>query len=319
VSETSARLLRLLSLLQNPREWSGGVLAERLRVSRRTIRRDVERLRDLGYPVQATMGAEGGYRLVAGAAMPPLLLDDEEAVAIAVGLRTAAAHAVGGIEEASVRALAKLEQVLPSRLRHRVGALSTATVPMLTWYGPTVEPAQLTTLAAAIANRERLRFRYRGADGEESRRRVEPHRLVSAGRRWYLVGYDLDRDDWRIFRVDRIAEPLATGVRNAPRELPAEDAAAYVTGKLSALAPTYEAVATLHAPIGEIATRLGDNAGDLEPIDEHSCLLRGHTDTLEWLAFRLALLGCEFEVHEPPELAEYLRALGARVGRAVRG
>ncbi|HEV2782955.1 MAG TPA: YafY family protein [Actinophytocola sp.] len=317
MSETSARLLALLSLLQTPREWSGGELAERLGVSRRTIRRDVERLRDLGYPVQATMGADGGYRLGAGAAMPPLLLDDEEAVAIAVGLRTAAAHAVGGIEEASVRALAKLEQVLPSRLRYRVGALTTATVPMLAWNRPTVEPAALTLLATAIANRERLRFAYRGAGGAESRRHLEPHRLVSAGRRWYLVGFDLDRNDWRIFRVDRISAPAATGARITPRKLPAEDAAAFVTRTLSGLAPVYRAEATLHAPIERMAARLGDGAVDLEPIDEHSCRLRGHTDTLDWLALRLATLGCEFEVHEPPELIDYLRALCDRVSRAA--
>ncbi|MQA83349.1 MAG: WYL domain-containing protein [Streptosporangiales bacterium] len=315
----AARLLSLLSLLQTPREWPGRELAERLQVSPRTIRRDIERLRDLGYPVQATMGAEGGYRLVAGTAMPPLLVDDEEAVAIAVGLRTAAGHAVDGIEEASVRALAKLEQVLPSRLRRRVGTLGTAmaTIPLLAGDGPTVDPGHLTALAAAITNHERLRFGYRAVDGTESTRLVEPHRLVSAGRRWYLVAYDNYRDDWRIFRVDRVQQPRPTGVRTAPRELPAEDAATYVTSKLYSLAPTYRAVATLHAPIEEVTGRLGGTAGELEPIDGHSCRLRSGADTLEWLAFRLVLLGCEFEVHEPPELAEYLRALGGRVTRAA--
>jgi predicted DNA-binding transcriptional regulator YafY len=317
MSETSGRLLKLLSLLQTPREWPGSELAGRLRVSLRTVRRDIERLRDLGYPVQASMGAVGGYRLVAGAAMPPLLLDDEEAVAIAIGLRTAAVHAVNGIDEASVRALAKLEQVLPARLRYRVGMLTAATVPLLAWNQPTVDPEELTLLAAAIANRERLRFGYRANDGTHSERLVEPHRLVSAGRRWYLVAYDNDQDDWRIFRVDRIREPNPTGVRTAPRELPAEDAAAFVTSKAYSLAPTYTAVATLHAPVEEVAGRLGDAPGDLEPIDEHSCRLRSHTDTLEWLAFRLATLGCEFEVHEPPELAAYLGTLAARMTRAI--
>ncbi|MFI6803055.1 helix-turn-helix transcriptional regulator [Streptosporangium canum] len=319
MSDTPARLLSLLSLLQTPREWPGSELAERLRVSPRTIRRDIDRLRELGYPVQASMGAVGGYRLVAGAAMPPLLLDDEEAVAIAVGLRTAAGHPVDGIEEASVRALAKLEQVLPSRLRHRVGALNTATVPLPSGGGPTVAPEDLTVLAAAIANRERLRFGYRSGEGAESNRLAEPHRLVAAGRRWYLVAYDNDRDDWRIFRVDRIRQPRPTGARITPRELPADDAAAYVTGKLNSLTPTYRAVATLHAPIEEVARRLGGPPGDLEPIDEGSCRLRGRPEALEWAAFRLAMLGCEFEVHEPPELVEYLRALGTRVTRAAGG
>ncbi|MEU4775370.1 YafY family protein [Micromonospora sp. NPDC023644] len=317
MTDTPGRLLTLLSLLQTPREWPGSELAARLGVSPRTIRRDVERLRELGYPVRATMGAVGGYRLVAGRAMPPLLLDDEEAVAIAVGLRTAAGHAVTGIEEASVRALAKLEQVLPARLRHRVGALGAATEPLLTWSRPTVGPEQLTGLAAAIANRERLRFSYRRHDGVAAERRVEPHRLVSAGRRWYLVGYDNDRDDWRIFRVDRIGEPVSVGVRAAPRQLPAPDAAAYVTEKLRERTPVHRAVATLHAPVEAVAGRLGDSPGDLVPIDAGSCRLSGHTDTLEWLAWRLLTLGCEFEVHEPPELVAYLREISGRAGRAA--
>jgi predicted DNA-binding transcriptional regulator YafY len=318
MTDTSGRLLRLLSLLQTPREWPGSELATRLRVSLRTIRRDVQRLRDLGYPVQGTMGAIGGYRLVAGTAMPPLLLDDEEAVAIAVGLRTAARHAIAGIDEASVRALAKLEQVLPSRLRHRVGSLGAATVPMLTWDPPTVDPDTLTTLAAAITGNERLRFGYRSHDGTGSVRLVEPHRLVSAGRRWYLVAYDSDREDWRVFRVDRVDEPRRTGVRVPPRELPTGDAAEFVTRRLQALAPTYQAVATLHAPAEQVAGRLGDASAALEPVDAHTCRLRSHADTLEWLALRLVTLGCEFEVHEPAELVAYLRALGARATRAAK-
>lgn len=316
MNETSARLFQLLSLLQTPRDWPGSELAGRLRVSRRTIRRDVERLRELGYPVEATMGADGGYRLVAGTAMPPLLLDDEEAVAIAVGLRTAAGHAVDGIDEASVRALTKLEQVLPSRLRYRVRALNAATVPMIE-YGPSVDPEQLTVLAAAIANRERLRFAYETNEGVEGRRHVEPHRLVTSRRRWYLVAYDNDRDDWRTFRVDRIREPSPTGVRVQPRELPDEDAAAYVTRQMYSSVPTYRAVATLRLPADQVIGRIGDTPADVEPIDDESCLLRSHTDTLEWIAFRLALLGCDFEVHEPPELATYLRTFGARVLRAA--
>jgi predicted DNA-binding transcriptional regulator YafY len=319
VTDTPARLLTLLSLLQMPREWPGSELARRLGVSLRTVRRDVERLRDLGYPVEATMGALGGYRLVAGTAMPPLLLDDEEAVAIAVGLRTAAGQAVAGIDEAAVRALAKLEQVLPSRLRHRVGALGAATVPAPDAYATPVDPAHLTALAAAISGRERVRLRYTAADGAESRRHVEPHRLVPAGRRWYLVAYDLDRDGWRIFRVDRIDDPRPTGARAVPRELPAPDAAAYVTDKLYSGVPVHTAVATLHAPIEQVRGRIGDGNADLEAIDGGSCRLRSHTDTLEWLAFALLRLGCEFEVHEPPELREHLRDLGARLLRASDG
>lgn len=318
MGDTSARLLELLSLLQTPRDWPGSELAGRLGVSPRTVRRDIDRLRELGYPVQATMGAVGGYRLAAGTAMPPLLVDDEEAVAIAVGLRTAASHPVDGIEEASVRALAKLEQVLPSRLRHRVGALAAATVPMPTGDGPPVDPQTLVVLAGAAANRERLRFAYRSADGTETRRLTEPYRLVTAGRRWYLLAYDNNRDDWRSFRVDRIGEPLATGVRVPARVPPEQDAAAFVTDRLYASAPTYEVVAILRLPAEEVVRRLGGAAGDVEPIDGRSCLLRGQADTLEWTASRLLMLGCEFEVREPPELVAYLRALGARATRAAQ-
>lgn len=316
MTDTPARLLNLLSLLQTPREWPGSELAERLEVSQRTIRRDIDRLRELGYPVEASRGADGGYRLGAGAAMPPLLLDDEEAVAIAVGLRGAAGQAISGIEESSVRALAKLEQVLPSRLRYRVSALGAATVPM-PGTGPAVDPEHLTVFAGAIANNERTRFAYRTGDGTESRRHAEPHRLVSAGRRWYLLAYDLDRDGWRIFRVDRISEPRATGGRATPRQPPAEDIAAYVTDKMYSLLPTYSARVTLHAPMNKIAPAIGESFGELEPIDEENCLFHAGTDTLDWLAFRLLGLGCEFTVHEPPELIDHLREMAARVTRGI--
>lgn len=317
MTDTTSRLLALLSLLQTPREWPGSELAQRLRVSPRTIRRDIDRLRELDYPVEATMGAEGGYRLAAGTAMPPLLLDDEEAVAIAVGLRTAAKNTVHGIEEASVRAMAKLEQVLPSRLRHRVSALSTAVVPLALSDEPGVDPAVLTTLAKTITGHERIRFAYRSADGNTSKRLVEPNHLIATGRRWYLLAHDNDRDDWRVFRVDRITEPWPTGARFTPRDAPTSDPADYVKQKLFSLLPTYRAVVTLHAPINDVARRLGGLA-ELEQVDDHSCLLRSHADTLEWLAYRLIGLGCEFEVHEPSELGEYLRELGARITRGSR-
>jgi predicted DNA-binding transcriptional regulator YafY len=313
MSDPSGRLLALLSLLQTPREWPGSELARRLEVSPRTVRRDVDRLRELGYPVHATKGAEGGYRLAAGAAMPPLLLDDEEAVAIAVGLRSAAGQAVAGIEEASVRALTKLEQVLPSRLRYRVGALGAATIP-LPAEGPAAEPAHLTLFAAAIANRERVRFAYRSATDVESRRLVEPYRLVSAGRRWYLVAFDTDRDGWRAFRVDRIAEPAATGARVTRREPPDRDPAEFVASMLYSGAPTYAAVATLDLPA--VPAHLG---GAGTPLPDGRCRWQSPADTLDWLAFRLLTLGCEVEVHEPPELLDHLRTVAARASRAARG
>ncbi len=315
MTDTPARLLGLLSLLQTPREWPGSELAGRLGVSPRTIRRDVERLRELGYPVEASRGVAGGYRLVAGTAMPPLVLEDDEAVAIAVGLRTAAGQTIAGIEEASVRALAKLEQVLPARLRRRVGTIGTATVAVPA-VGPAVDPAQLTVFAGAITNRETVRFRYRANDGSETRRRAEPLRLVATGRRWYLVAYDLDRADWRIFRADRVRDAQATGGRVTARRPPATDLAAYVLDRLHDLVPTYRAVAVLAEPAAQAAPRLGAAAGELTDLDDGGCRWRSHPDTLDWLAFRLLGLGCAFTVEEPPELVERLKVLAARAAAA---
>ncbi|GAA3302427.1 YafY family protein [Streptomyces cinereospinus] len=310
-TDTPARLLQLLSLLQTPREWPGGELAERLGVSRRTVRRDVDRLRELGYPVQASKGSDGGYRLVAGKAMPPLVLDDEEAVAIAVGLRAGAGHAVAGVEEASVRALAKLEQVLPSRLRHRVATLQTATTALTGGDGPGIAPETLTVMASAVAGREKLRFAYRSGDGEASRRLTEPYRLVSTGRRWYLVAYDLGREDWRTFRVDRVSEPFATGARFAPRELPTGSAAEFLRRSIRRQQETYEVTVEFEAPAEAVAARLRGWLGAPEPLDADRCRVRGATgDPLEWVAVRLALVGCEFSVRGPGRLAQYVRELG---------
>ncbi|MGW3912895.1 helix-turn-helix transcriptional regulator [Streptomyces sp. NPDC005070] len=316
-TDTPARLLQLLSLLQTPREWPGGELSERLGVSRRTVRRDIDRLRELGYPVQATKGADGGYRLVAGTAMPPLVLDDEEAVAIAVGLRAGAGHAVAGVDEASVRALAKLEQVLPSRLRRRVSMLQAATTPLTSGDGASIAPETLTVMASAIAGRERLRFAYRSGDGTPSRRLTEPYRLVSTGRRWYLVAYDLDRDDWRTFRVDRVSEPFATGARFTPRELPTGNAAEFLRQSMYRRQETYTYDITFAAPAEFVAARVPTWVGAPEPIDERSCRLRASSsDSVEWLAVRIAMVDCDFTVREPRELVDYVRELGARLSRA---
>jgi predicted DNA-binding transcriptional regulator YafY len=317
VSETSSRLLELLSLLQARRDWPGAELAERLEVSGRTIRRDVERLRALGYPVESLSGPAGGYRLQAGTAMPPLLLDEDEAIAIAVGLRTAARASVAGIEETSIRALVKLEQVLPAHLRRRVGALGSATIaPPVT--GPTVDPQHLTVIAAACRESECLRFAYRSRDGSDTRREVEPHSLVNLGRRWYLVAWDRRRDDWRTFRVDRLDRPAATGATFTARKLPAKDAAAYVERSISGAPSRFEARVTVHAPATEIASRLPPYWGTFEPIDAHSCEYRAGDDDLGWLAMRIAMLGVDVEVHEPPELIAELKAMAQRLGRAAR-
>jgi predicted DNA-binding transcriptional regulator YafY len=313
---TSGRLLTLLSLLQARRDWPGGELADRLEVSSRTIRRDVERLRELGYPVESLTGPAGGYRLRAGTAMPPLLLDDDEAIAIAVGLRTAARASVTGIEETSVRALVKLEQVLPAHLRRRVRALQSATL-TLPAGGPTVDPQTLTVIATACRDSELLRFAYRGRDGVAGRREVEPHSLVNLGRRWYLVAWDRGRGDWRTFRVDRLTGPAATGVRFRSRALPAKDAADYIARSMSEWQHRFEARVTLHAPAEAIRKRVPTHWGKVEPIDADTCEFRTGDDDLDWLALRIAMLGVDFDVHEPPELGEHLRAMSRRLERAA--
>ncbi|MFF4016676.1 helix-turn-helix transcriptional regulator [Streptomyces sp. NPDC001843] len=316
--ETSARLLRLLSLLQAHREWSGAELADRLGVTPRTVRRDVDRLRELGYPVNASPGTGGGYQLGAGAALPPLLLDDDEAVAVAVGLRTAAGQGIEGIGETSVRALAKLEQVLPNRLRRRVGALNAFTVPMLR--GPqasAVDPAVLTELANLCRDAERLRFEYRAHDGTPGHRTVEPHRLVCTERRWYLVAWDLDRADWRTFRVDRITPRPPHGPRFTPREPPAEDLAAYVSRGVSTRAYASHAAVRLLVPLAQATERVSPSAGTLEPDGADACILRAGAASLDVMVVHVMMLGFDFEVLEPAELTEAIRTARDRLSRAL--
>jgi predicted DNA-binding transcriptional regulator YafY len=310
--DTSARLLRLLSLLQARRDWTGPALAERLGVTTRTIRNDVDRLRNLGYPVHATPGVAGGYRLGAGAAMPPLLLDDEEAIAVAVGLRTA--NTVTGIEETSVRALAKLEQVLPARLRHRVTALHQATV-QVPGLQPRVGAEVLTALAAVCRDHERLRFDYESHNGGESRRTVEPHRLAHARGRWYLVAYDVDRDDWRTFRVDRMTPKIPTGPRFTPRQ-PPEDVATFVARNLGTATWRYRATVTVHAPAAELVKRLPPGV-DVVEATEDGCRVAVGSDTPGMLAVYIGLMDADFEVTEPPELVAELAKLADRYARAV--
>lgn len=316
MSQTSSRLLELLSLLQGRRDWPGNELAARLEVSGRTIRRDMERLRQLGYPVESLTGPSGGYRFRPGGAMPPLLLDDDEAIAIAVGLRTAARASVAGIEETAVRALVKLEQILPAHLRRRVHALGAATV-TLPVAGPTVDAQHLTIIAAACRDGERLRFAYRRRDGTETRRDVEPHSLVNHRYRWYLVAWDRGREAWRTFRVDRLTKPASTGVRFEAHELPARNAAAFVERSIAAAPNRFEARVTLHASAPEVMSRNPFHWGEILPIDATSCEYRTGDDNLRWLALRITMLGVDFEAHEPPELIEHLRDLAARLARAA--
>ncbi|WP_392895880.1 helix-turn-helix transcriptional regulator [Streptomyces sp. LN699] len=305
-------------MLATPRAWPGSELAERLGVSGRTVRNDIDRLRELGYPVDATRGAAGGYRLGAGAAMPPLLLDDEEAVAVTIAVRTAAQGAVPGTEETSLRALAKLEQVLPSRLRRRVRTLQAYTVAVpADRPAPTVSADVLTTLVSACRDRERLRFDYLDHAGSPTRRVVEPHRAVNWGRRWYLVAWDVEREDWRTFRVDRIRPRTPTGPRFAPREVPGGDLAAYVSGRVAGAAWRHHARVTVHAPAAAVIERINPAVGTVEAIDADSCTLVTGADAVGTLAVHLSLLDFDFDVTEPPELVTHLRRLAGRYARST--
>lgn len=310
--QTSARLLRLLSLFQVHRYWTGADLAKRLEVTARTLRRDVDRLRSLGYPVHSTSGVAGGYQLGAGANLPPLLLDDEEAVAVALGLRTSAIGGVSGIEEASVRALLKLEQVLPPRLRNRVAALHGFVLP-LEGREPTVDAQMLAAIANACRDYECIRFNYQNRVGSPSTRAVEPHRVVHTGYRWYLVAWDTGRKDWRTFRIDRIQGKLKTSMRFKPRQAPGGDFAAYVSKSIAHVAYPYSARVTLHAPVATLSQKIAPSMGMLEAIDEQSCMLQTGAQSLEALTIHLSLLGVGFQVHEPAELIQYMRELADRL------
>jgi predicted DNA-binding transcriptional regulator YafY len=313
--ETSARLLRLLSLFQGRKYWSGHDLSARLEVTSRTLRRDVDKLRTLGYPIQSTCGAEGGYQLGAGSTMPPLLLDDDEAVAVALGLRYAAGGSVEGVEEASVRALTKIEQILPARLARRVAALQSVIVmPVRT--ESAVDARMLSVIAGACRDLEILRFRYSDRGGVASARSVEPHRLVNTGRRWYLVAWDTDRADWRTFRVDRIQARVTTGSRFAPRDPPSADLAAYVSR--GAWAPTCGARIKLFAGAEVVAERLPPGIGVLEPIDRQSCFFEIGASSYERLAMHLVFLGVDFELSGPSELVEEVGRLAERYRRATQ-
>ena len=320
VLDTSARLLRLLSLLQSRADWTGAELAERLEVGLRTVRRDIDRLRELGYPVDATPGAAGGYRLGHGAALPPLLLDDEEAVAVTISLRMAATGSVAGLEEAALRALIKLQQMLPSRLRHRVTAFRSSVVPLTGAVGAPVEGPTadlLAAIAAACRDHRRIRLRYRRGEQEQARE-VEPYRLVHTPRRWYLLAWDTGREDWRTFRVDRITPPLGQpGARFTPRPPPHEDTAAYVSTSISAAPYAYRARVLFHAPLAEVAPHTSPTAGRLEAVDEHSCVFHAGSNSLREIAVHVAVKGFDFEVLDPPELVPVLHEVSERLRRAA--
>ncbi|MFE4517366.1 helix-turn-helix transcriptional regulator [Kitasatospora sp. NPDC056783] len=316
MANTSTRTLRLLSLLQTHRYWAGEELADRLGVSVRTLRRDIDRLRELGYPVEAQRGVDGGYQLAAGAALPPLVIDDEEAVALAVGLQAAAESPVEGVAEASVRVLAKVVQVMPARLRRRVEALRAMTVPVDWGTSAGVDPDALTVVALACRDGERVRFSYTAADGHGTERHVEPHRLVCLNRRWYLVAYDLGRADWRSFRLDRLTAPTGSGARFAPRALPAEDAAEFVRAGLDGGPRSHRVEVLVEAPADHVRARVG-RWGTVEPVAVHRCRLRMTADSLDWPAMALGSLGAEFRVVAPEALRTLVAEWSARFARAA--
>ncbi|MBY8847318.1 helix-turn-helix transcriptional regulator [Saccharothrix longispora] len=314
--ETSARLLRVLSLLQLKRDWTGSELAGRLGVSTRTVRADVGRLRSLGYPVDARPGVAGGYRLAAGTAMPPLLLDDDEAVAVAVGLGVVATRRLG-VEETSLTALAKLEQVLPSRLRRRVEAVREATS-VVPGGEPPLDLSALGAVAAAIRGRERLRFGYTKPGGDEEARHAEPQRLVTWGALWYLLAWDLDRDDWRVFRVDRMEPRTPTGARFRPRAVPGDSAVDYVVGRVGKGAWKYRARLLVHAPAAEVAAKIPIPV-DVEAVDESTCRVELGSDDPDRLALWVAQLDVDVEVIDGDGLAAAFDRLATRFRRAAGG
>lgn len=313
--ETPARLLQLLALLQTRRHWSGPGLAQRLDVTVRTVRRDVDRLRMLGYPVEATRGADGGYRLGRGATLPPLLLSDEEAVAVTVALRAAATLGVTGLDDTALLALIKLDQLLPNRLRRRAQALSdaTATAPAR---GAQVDTDTLLAVAATVRDRQQLRVDYRDHAGALSRRTLHPQRIVHTGNRWYLLAWDLERNDWRSLRLDRLEPRIPTGPTFSPRRDPEPDAVSYVMDSVRSRAYDYRCQMTVHAPAETIADRLGQHAAEVTPLDQHRCHVTAGANDLDEAALWLARLGADVTVHEPAELRDHLHALARRFARS---
>jgi predicted DNA-binding transcriptional regulator YafY len=323
--ETSARLLALLSLLQMRREWTGSELSTRLEVDVRTVRRDVEKLRTLGYPVESARGVAGGYRLGAGGELPPLLLDDAEAVAVAVGLRTAASGSVSGIEEASVRALAKLEQLLPSRLRRRVRTLGDATS-AFSFQTERVDADLLSDVAAACRDTMQVRFHYLTRDERAGERHAEPAAVVYSGSRWYLLAWDLERDDWRTFRIDRIRGRLritSPPTRGRPRPVPGGDPAAYVQSRLQSAGERIAGESTppgrvrVAAPAPRLRGRVPSRWATVEPDGPDASVITTRGPWRQEFLVWVATLGEPFEILDPPELVDAARTLAERLASAT--
>lgn len=312
---TSTRILELLGLLQTRRHWSGEELAARLGVSQRTLRRDVDGLQELGYPVITTRGTGGGYQLGAGAALPPLVLNEDEAAATVMGLKDVATgnHAVPA--DAAISAMAKIVQVLPTRIRGRISSLATVAAEPGTEGATITDVTALTTIALACRDSDTVTFTYESNRSSRSLRTVQPHKVVTVENRLYLVAWDLDRGDWRTFRIDRIAEPGRTGKRFAPRNLPVDDPVDYVRSQLGSIPTKYRVHATVHAPVGRVREEIA-HYGVVEPRDDDSCDLFIAAESLDWAAFCLCAIDAPFVVHEPQEAIEHLRQWADRLRNA---
>jgi predicted DNA-binding transcriptional regulator YafY len=337
MADTSQRMLRLLSLLQDGRAWSGATLTEALGTSPRSMRRDIDRLRELGYPVESLRGPGGHYRLVAGNAVPPLMFEDDEVVTVALGLRMVAGGLSGveGAEDGAERALGKTERVLPSRLSRRASTLAAAVDPgRRVWPGASADV--LTELGEAVAAGHWVRMVHRRRDGVELRRRVDPYRLLLLGGRWYLFAWDRDRQDWRSFRLDRITGLTPTRSAFTPRGLPAEDLAAHLErgfgtgggdggaggpggGRQGGVpgAAGYTVTVLFHAPAAEVAARVCRVDGSLEAVGRGGSRYTARVDSYEWIVMVLSLAGLDFTVEGPEELKAYTAELAARLGRAA--
>ena len=332
MASTGERMLELLALLQARHRWSGDELAERLGISERTVRRDVDRLRALGYPVHADRGTAGGYRLGQGTRLPPLLIGGDEAVAIAVGLRHAARQPIAGISDAAVRALTKIADILPADARHEIESVS-STITVSPPDGPAastrsdvpdeansdVDLDTLTGLARASRDSEVARFSYRSAAANDSERRVEPHNVVPVGWRWYLVAWDLDREDWRTFRLDRITDLHITKRRFDPRPLPADDAAAYVAQRLASFPAAHSVDVVVQAPLAEVQRHLGPwgTATNVDTNGVEETRIAMNVDDLSWVVLMLAAINAEIRHADPPELLALLHTLGQRFSGAA--
>jgi predicted DNA-binding transcriptional regulator YafY len=316
-NDPTRRALQLLSLLQTRRLWGAAELAERFEVTERTVRRDVDRLRDLGYPVDATTGTAGGYRLAAGAHLPPLVFDDDEAVAVVVGLRAAAGTAIAGIEDSSLQALAKVEQALPDRLRRRVSALDGSIISLQRTHGDgsVVDPDTLSVLASACRSNEEVRFEYRSRNRADNRRLVEPHQLLSAGRLWYLIAWDLRRTDWRTFRLDRLSDVRLARRRFAPRTIPGGDAAAYLASSVASMPRELDAIVAVQAPYSRIDEALSYIEHTALDAETDSCTIHvraNHLDSVVMAVARLAL-HAPVRILEPSAVADAVHALIGRL------